>query len=83
MFHHLFTTHGHSNANQKFILLQECDKESLLKTCTSDFCYCSDKAHPTKCACDGISVLAKDCQFRGVMLDHGWRDMEICRKIKT
>ncbi|KAG4071830.1 hypothetical protein HA402_005991 [Bradysia odoriphaga] len=58
--------------------LKECDKESLLKTCTSDYCYCSDKANPAKCACDGISVLAKDCQFRGVMLDHGWRDMEIC-----
>lgn len=62
--------------------LQSIDKEALLKSCTSDYCFCNDNKNPTKCACDGISVFAKDCQFLGIMLDNGWRDMELCRKTK-
>lgn len=61
--------------------LKEYSKDALLKNCISDYCYCSDSTNPTKCACEGLSVFAKDCQFRGVILDNGWRDMELCRKI--
>lgn len=55
----------------------------MLKTCVSDYCFCVDTQNPAKCACDGMSVFAKDCQFRGIALDHGWRDMSICRKTIT
>lgn len=55
----------------------------MLKSCISDYCFCVDPLNPTKCACDGMSVFAKDCQFRGIALDHGWRDMGICRKFAT
>lgn len=55
-------------------------KDALLETCISDYCYCRYNNNPEKCVCDGIAVFAKDCQFRGVLLSQGWRDMEICRE---
>lgn len=67
--------------NAKFSnCLKQFDKNALLESCISDYCYCSDPANPTKCACDGISVFARDCHFRGNSLEHGWRDLELCRK---
>lgn len=60
--------------------LKQFDENALLESCISDYCYCSDPNNPTKCACDGFSVYAKDCQFRGNVLEHGWRNMELCRK---
>lgn len=59
--------------------LKEFDSTALLETCVSDYCFCSDQQNPSKCACDGVSVFAKDCHFRGIALDEGWRDMEVCR----
>lgn len=68
--------------NQKFSnCLKEFDQSAMLETCISDYCYCSDQKNPTTCACNGVSVFAKDCHFRGVQLEHGWRDMELCRKL--
>jgi len=56
------------------------DKSSLLTTCITDYCTCSNVLKPEKCACDGVSVLAKDCTFSGIKMEHGWRDLNICRK---
>lgn len=56
------------------------DKDSLIASCMTDYCTCSDTANREKCVCEGISVTAKDCIFQGVMMDSSWRDMEICRK---
>lgn len=58
--------------------LRMFDRKALLTSCMADYCQCSDKINPEKCTCAGISVLASDCQFQGIMLDHGWRDMEFC-----
>lgn len=70
--------------NSKFNnCLKLFDVNAFLESCISDYCYCSDPKNPTKCACDGISVFAKDCQFRGHVLEHGWRDMELCRKYQS
>lgn len=51
----------------------------MLQTCISDYCYCHNE-NRAQCACDGITVFAKDCQFRGIMLHDEWRDTETCRK---
>lgn len=53
----------------------------LMKNCISDYCICKNTYERTECICSGISALAKDCRFRGVMLEDGWRDWQICRKI--
>lgn len=68
-------------ANEK---LEDCIKsfnfEALLKTCVDDYCNCNNQAHPETCNCDALAMLAKECTFRGVKLEHGWRNLEICRK---
>lgn len=68
-------------ANEK---LDECVKtmnfETLLKSCIDDYCNCANREHPETCNCDSVSMLAKECAFRGVTLEHGWRNLEICRK---
>lgn len=68
-------------ANEK---LDDCFKsynfESLVKTCVADYCNCANQKHPETCNCDALSVFAKECAFRGVKLEHGWRNLEICRK---
>lgn len=56
------------------------DEDILMKNCISDYCSCKNTYERTECTCDGVSALAKDCRFRGVMLDDGWRDWQICRK---
>lgn len=60
--------------------LKMFNEDILMKTCVSDYCNCKNTYERTECTCDGIAVLAKDCQFRGVMLEDGWRDWQICRK---
>lgn len=57
-------------------------KEALLEACISDYCYCSEN-NRQQCACDGITVFAKECQFQGINLNADWRDMEICRKSRV
>jgi hypothetical protein len=52
----------------------------LMKNCISDYCECKNTYERTECICNGIAVLAKDCRFRGVMLEDGWRDWQICRE---
>lgn len=67
--------------NAKFSnCLKQFDQNAFLESCISDYCFCSDQKNPTKCACEGVSVFAKDCHFRGNALEHGWRDLELCRK---
>lgn len=61
--------------------LKMFNEEILMKNCISDYCNCGNAYDRTECICNGISVLAKDCRFRGAMLDDGWRDWQICRKI--
>ncbi|XP_067647324.1 hemocytin isoform X2 [Eurosta solidaginis] len=62
--------------------LEECVKginfEALLRACVDDYCNCPNREHPETCNCDAISMLAKECIFKGVRLEHGWRDLEIC-----
>ncbi|XP_037934058.1 hemocytin isoform X2 [Teleopsis dalmanni] len=66
-------------ANEK---LGDCIKlfnfEALLKTCVDDYCNCPNREHPETCNCDAMSMLAKECVFKGVKLEHGWRNLEIC-----
>jgi hypothetical protein len=55
-------------------------EDILMKNCISDFCNCKNSYERTECICNGIEALAKDCRFRGVQLEDGWRDWQICRK---
>ncbi|KAL7040824.1 hypothetical protein ACKWTF_000531 [Chironomus riparius] len=54
------------------------NKDVLMKNCISDYCDCKNTLRRTECSCNGISVLAKDCRFRGIMLNDSWRDHQIC-----
>lgn len=57
------------------------DMKSLLRSCMNDYTNCNSyNKNKDICSCKGIAVLAKDCQFQGVMLDQGWRDLTVCRK---
>lgn len=56
------------------------NEDILMKNCISDYCFCKNAYERTECICDGIAVIARDCRFRGAMLDDGWRDWQICRK---
>lgn len=60
--------------------LKMFNEDVLMKNCVSDYCNCRNSYERTECVCSGISALAKDCSFRGVMLEDGWRDWQICRK---
>jgi len=60
--------------------LKMFNEENLMKNCISDYCDCKNEYERTQCICNGIAVLAKDCRFRGVMLEDEWRDWQICRK---
>lgn len=53
------------------------NEEAMIEACMSDYCYCSHE-NREKCACDGITVFAKDCLFKGIQLNEAWRDMSIC-----
>lgn len=55
------------------------NKKTLIEACLSDYCFCSHE-NRKKCACDGLTVFAKECQFQGVSLNNEWRDMQLCRK---
>ncbi|CAD7005472.1 unnamed protein product [Ceratitis capitata] len=47
----------------------------------SETCELSKREKAVKtCNCDAVSMLAKECIFKGITLEHGWRDLEICRK---
>lgn len=59
--------------------LKMFNKDVLMKNCISDYCDCKNINRRTECICNGLDVLAKDCRFRGIMLDNGWRDWQICR----
>lgn len=60
---------------------QKFNVDMLMRSCLADYCFCYDKKEPKKCACRGISVLAKDCiATMNVNFENGWRDTEICRK---
>lgn len=54
----------------------------MIETCISDYCYCPNK-NRVQCACDGISVFARDCQFNGISLANGWRDTDVCRELES
>lgn len=54
------------------------NEEVLMKNCISDYCFCNDQYDRTSCICSGISVIAKECQFKGVVLPKDWRDFQIC-----
>uniref|UniRef100_A0A1I8MML0 Hemocytin n=2 Tax=Musca domestica TaxID=7370 RepID=A0A1I8MML0_MUSDO len=62
--------------------LGECIKafnfEALMRTCVDDYCNCPNQAHPETCNCDALSMLAKECTFKGIKMEHGWRNLEIC-----
>ncbi|XP_055854171.1 hemocytin [Episyrphus balteatus] len=62
--------------------LTECVKpfnmNALMKSCVNDYCNCANKDHPEMCNCDSVAMLAKECEFRGIKLEHGWRDLQIC-----
>ncbi|SPP76371.1 hemocytin [Drosophila guanche] len=66
-------------ANEK---LGDCIKpfnyEALIRTCMADYCNCANREHPESCNCDAIAMLAKECGFKGIKLEHGWRNLEIC-----
>lgn len=65
-------------SNGKFAdCMKVFNKASVMESCISDYCFCS-KSERSQCACDGLSVFAKDCQYRGIKLDQEWRDTEIC-----
>lgn len=53
----------------------------LMKNCIDDYCGCKNTYERTECICNGLGALVKDCRFRGVTLEDGWRDWQICRKI--
>lgn len=67
--------------------LGECIKpfnfEALLRTCVDDYCNCPNREHPETCNCDAISMLSKECTFKGFKMEHGWRNLEICRKLRS
>jgi von Willebrand factor len=54
------------------------DEDSLIDNCISDYCYCKNTYERTACVCSGISMITKDCAFRGVKLPTDWRDFQIC-----
>jgi integrin beta 3 len=58
---------------------EKYSRSALLRACMADYCGCSTDDR-TGCACQGVSILAKDCKFRGVAIDNEWRDMVLCRK---
>ncbi|KAH8270632.1 hypothetical protein KR018_012544 [Drosophila ironensis] len=66
-------------ANEK---LGDCIKpfnyDALIRTCIADYCHCANQEHPESCNCDAIAMLAKECAFKGIKLEHGWRNLEIC-----
>ncbi|XP_030375562.1 hemocytin [Scaptodrosophila lebanonensis] len=66
-------------ANEK---LSDCIKpfnfEALIRNCIADYCNCAHREHPENCNCDSIAMLAKECAFRGINLEHGWRNLELC-----
>lgn len=67
--------------NEKFAdCLATLQEETMLDACISDYCYCN-QANREECACNGITVFAKECLFQGVKLNPMWRDMEVCRKL--
>lgn len=66
--------------NPKFSnCLMTMQEEALMDSCVSDYCYC-DQEKREMCACNGLTVFAKECLFRGIKLDPKWRDMKVCRK---
>lgn len=67
-------------SNDKFAKCMEMfNEEAMMEACISDFCYCNH-ANREECACNGITVFAKDCLFQGIQLNPMWRDMQVCRK---
>lgn len=56
------------------------NEKALMENCISDYCECKNTYERTECICNGITALAKDCRFKGVLLEDGWRDWQICRK---
>lgn len=68
-------------ANEK---LSDCIKpfnfDALIRTCIADYCNCPNRDHPETCNCDALAMLAKECMFKGIQLQHGWRNLEICRE---
>lgn len=60
--------------------LSKFNQDALMANCISDYCDCKNTYERTECICSGLSALAKDCRFRGIALEDGWRDWRICRK---
>ncbi|XP_031619378.1 hemocytin isoform X2 [Contarinia nasturtii] len=64
--------------NEKFNdCLKNLKREAILEVCISDFCYCRH-ANRKECACNGLTVFAKECLFQGNTLQPDWRNMELC-----
>lgn len=57
--------------------LKTCHKEEILQSCINSYCFC-EASNRNECVCDEWTVLARDCQIRGIDLDRNWRDTEIC-----
>lgn len=59
--------------------LETLQEEAMLDACISDYCYCNQD-NRDECACNGITVFAKDCMFQGIKLNPTWRDISVCRE---
>lgn len=67
--------------NEKLVdCIKKFNFEALMKNCVDDYCNCANQEHPETCNCDALSMLAKECTFKGIKMEHGWRNLEICRK---
>lgn len=56
------------------------DKDDLIEWCIDDYCSCDDQSNRNKCACDGVSAYAKNCQMQDIEMKNGWKDLNICRE---
>lgn len=56
------------------------DADSLIASCIADYCNCDDTLNPEKCSCVGVTTVARDCIFQGILMDKAWRNLQICRK---
>lgn len=55
------------------------DVNILLDACQGDYCSC-ELEDPSHCACETISVYAKECLHKGVTEVAHWREEDVCRK---
>lgn len=51
--------------------------KELIKSCISDYCGCTD-FDPSSCICESGESFANECSSKNIILDQGWRDLNIC-----